>query len=270
MAKRYPLLSALPVILLSLLLLGAGAGALHGQSLEKSGDERVGILYEKDLSFGIRLNTNGWGIFSTYGKAHSASRTHYYQFEFVEIKHPKEEKSSKDYTMVNGAAPKPYVFGKQNNFFALRAAYGNRVFLGGKAEKSGVEVNWTYQVGPSLGILKPYYLDIEYDRSPDQRRIYAEHVKYDPGDPNPRFLQDPYIVGFSGFSYGLDEIKLVPGLNAKTGFNFDWANYSDYVVALEVGVSVDLYMRNIPIMVLETNRPYFVALYLGIQFGKRW
>ena len=268
MAKHYPLLSVLPVVLLSLLLLGAGT--LHSQSLEKSGDERVGILYEKDLSFGIRLNTNGWGIFSTYGKAHSASRTHYYQFEFVEIKHPKEIKESKDYTTSGGYSPKPFVFGKQNNFFALRAAYGNRVFLGGKAEKSGVEVNWTYQIGPSLGILKPYYLDVEYDRSQDGRIIYAEQLKYDPEDPNSRFLQLPYIVGYSGFSYGLDEIKLVPGLNAKTGFNFDWANYSDYVVALEVGVSVDLYMRDIPIMVLETNRPYFVAIYLGIQFGKRW
>jgi hypothetical protein len=162
------------------------------------------------------------------------------------------------------------VFGKQNSFFAVRAAYGNRVFLGGKAEKGGVEVNWTYQIGPSLGVLKPYYLDIEIDRTQDGTTIYFQQTKYDPDKPDSKFMQKPYIVGYSGFSYGLDEMKLVPGLNAKTGFNFDWANYSDYVVALEVGLSVDLYTQTVPIMVLETNRPYFVALYLGIQFGKRW
>ena len=74
-------------------------------------------------------------------------------------------------------------------------------------------------------------------------KIYFHHVRYDPNDPDSKFLQRPYIVGYSGFSYGLDELKLVPGLNAKTGFNFDWANYSDYVVAMEVGVSVDLYTQ---------------------------
>jgi len=271
MTYRFPPKPLIRLALVSSLLLCGFA--LQAQSVEKTDDSKIGLLYEHDLSFGVRLNTNGWGIFSTVGKAHTADRSHYYQFEFVEIKHPKEIKNSKDYTNFGrGPTPKPFVFGKQNSFFSLRAAYGNRVFLGGKAEKSGVEVNWTYQVGPTLGILKPYYLDIEYDRKQtiNGTYIYTQQVKYDPNNPDSRFLQFPYIVGYSGFSYGLDEMKIIPGLNAKTGFNFDWANYSDYVVAMEVGISVDLYARSIPIMVLETNRPYFVALYLGIQFGKRW
>lgn len=263
----------LPLICLLVTTIFLATIPVDAQSTEISEDGKVGTLKENDLSFGLRLNTNGWGLFGTYGTAHSADRSRFFQGEFVEIKHPKEIKYSNDYgTTTQGYSPKPFVFGKQNSFFAVRFAYGNRVFLGGKAEKSGVEVNWVYQVGPSLGILKPYYLDVLYEvERQNNITIYEPRpTKYDANDPDSRFMQRELIFGASGFSHGLDEIKLVPGINAKTGFNFDWANYSDYVLAVEVGLSVDVYTQSIPIMVVENNRPYFVALYLGIQFGKRW
>lgn len=243
--------------------------SMQSQSLEK-GDEnaKVGLLYEHDLSFGFRLYTNGWSIFANTGKNISAKKAKFYQFEFAEVKHNKEVKKSNDFYSVRSYSPKPFIFGKQNNFYALRAYIGKKIFLGDKAEKSGVEVNLVYQGGISIGFAKPYYIDIVQDDASGMG-LELVSIKYSEETQN-EFLNLETILGSSGFNKGLSEVKIIPGISAKAGINFDWANYSEVVRALEVGIMVDFYYRNIPLMVLETNKPYFVALYLGVQFGKKW
>jgi hypothetical protein len=241
---------------------------MEGQSLEKLGDNaKKGLLYEKDYSLGFRLNTNGWSIFANFSRNISQKKARFYQFEFIELKSNKEQKSRNDFFVSNSYNPKPFIFGKQNNFYALHAYYGRRIILGEKAEKSGIEVNFVYQGGISLGISKPYYLDVvELD---DAGKYVIKQIRYSEGT-HEQFMNVNTILGSSGFNKGFGQISLYPGVTGKAGFNFDWANYSNVVRALEVGVSLDLYYRNIPIMVSETNRPYFFYFYLGIQFGKRW
>ena len=78
------------------------------------------------------------------------------------------------------------------------------------------------------------------------------------------------IYGASGFSIGFNEIKFAPGIFAKSGFNFDWATYDDFVKAMEVGLGTEIYLKEIPILISENNKPYFVYLYLSLQFGKKW
>ena len=220
------------------------------------------------MSMGVRLNTNGWGLFLNLGRAVSYSKQRFYQIEFVEFKHPKEQKQASDYGFSGlGYPPKPFVFGKQNTFHALHFGFGNRVFIGDKAEKSGVEVNFTYLIGPSLGLLKPYYLDVIV--STEDGGVDTEAFRYD-GFNDSIFLSRESIYGASGFSKGLKEIKFRPGIHAKAGFNFDWSDYNDRIRAVEVGLAADVYPKRIPIMIEERNDPYFIYLYLAIQFGKRW
>lgn len=239
-----------------------------GQSLEKSGDDRYGLLYEEDLSFGARLNTNGWSIFGTYGKVVSASKYRFYQVELTELRHPKEVKQSSEFFDPRIlSSPKPFIYGKQNSFFALNFSVGRRVIIGEKAERSGVEVNWIYQGGPTLGLAKPYYLEILQDGN-DRFRL-TESIAYSE-ENRADFLDISNIYGSSGFTKGLGELRFYPGVHGKTGLNFDWANYSEFVTALEVGLAANLFLRSVPIMVDAPNRPYFIYLYLGIQFGKKW
>lgn len=245
---------------------------LSGQSLDKSVTGASGLLYEHELSFGIRLNTKGWGVFTNFGKKVSFDKSRFYHIEFAELRHPKEIKQSNDFGLIRwGRTPKPFVFGKQNNFYALHFGWGRKIFLGDKAEKSGVEVNWSYILGPSLGILKPYYLDVIYkiETVGNEVQLFLDSRKYDPDDPD-LFLNPSSIYGSTGFLEGIGEIKFYPGIHAKTSLVFDWANYSDFVKAIEAGISVDAYYKRVPIMIQENNKPYFVLLYLGIQFGKKW
>lgn len=62
----------------------------------------------------------------------------------------------------------------------------------------------------------------------------------------------------------------LPGLFGKAGLNFDWATYDDFVKSAETGIGAELYLKEIPIMIQENNKPLFVYLYLSLQFGKKW
>ena len=93
------------------------------------------------------------------------------------------------------------------------------------------------------------------------------------GDNIDEFLNVDRIYGSSGFRKGLNEIKPVPGAHGKIAVHFDWGAFDEFVKAFEAGIMVDVFIREVPILVDDTqfpeNRPYFVNLYLTLQLGKR-
>jgi len=258
-----------------LFLMSLAPVLLIAQSLDKmSANDRMGVLYTKDASCGLRIITNGWALFGNLGKSINLNRSRFYQVEFAELKNPREKKQTSDNFGGADYPPRPYVFGKENVFFALHVGIGRKYLLGEKAEKSGVEVTLNYVLGPSLGILKPYYLDLIYTSDPGSPRRSTHSEKYSEENA-PKFLDHTQIYGSSGFSKGLSEIRPIPGLHAKVGINFDWASFGDFIKALEVGVTADVYYKRVPIMISDhhqnnPNRAYFIGLYLSGQVGKKW
>jgi len=247
---------------------------LWSQSTELGSEQSFSTLKQKELSFGGRLNTNGWSASMTYNKSTGFYKSKFYQFQLINYRDPKEKKVNNEsaITITNrfGNHPKSYIFAKQNAFLSLHFSKGTRVLIGDKAEKSGVSAEFTYQYGFSLGLIKPYYLDLIYTVQSDGiTRNEARPERYS-AENHDKFLDRRYIFGASGFSRGLDEITPVPGLHAKAGLRFDWAPFNELVRALEVGLAADVYFRRIPIMLNEQNRFYFVNIYLGVEFGKRW
>jgi hypothetical protein len=238
-------------------------------------NDRLGVLFTRDASIGLRLTSNGWAVFGNLGRNINQKRSSFYQLEFAEIKHSKERKQTSENFGGVEYPPKPYVFGKQNAFLALHLGIGRKILLGEKAEKAGVQVSFNYLVGPSLGLLKPYYLDLIYTGGTQQKMV--QQHKYDPNDPEAagKFLDFTQIYGSSGFSKGLAETRPIPGIHVKAGFNFDWASWGEFIKAIEVGATADIYYKRIPIMVPDLyeqnpNRAYFVGLYVAGQLGKKW
>ena len=237
-------------------------------SSSKKDDDKQEVRLDKEFSVGGKITSTGWSFFADYTKFVTTTRKRVLMFEIMELKHPKQVKQSNDITFGGWGleSPKAYVFGKQNNFYAMHFGYGARYRLGDKAKKSGVEVNLTWAAGPSLGITKPYYLNLI---EPGDGFVTIVAQKYDPEDPD-KFLQRSNIYGASGFSYGLGELGFIPGGFGKVGVNFDWASYSEFIKSLEAGVGADVYARQVPLMIVEQNRLHFVYLYLSLQLGKRW
>ncbi|MGB3075003.1 MAG: hypothetical protein WBB36_06765, partial [Chitinophagales bacterium] len=101
-----------------------------------------GVIYNHELSGGIIVHTAGWGIFMDVGKRQELKKKTIYEFEFTQLHHPKEVKQTIDFgfSFFGINSPKPFVYGKQNNFYLLNAAMGRQFMLTERAEHKGVEV----------------------------------------------------------------------------------------------------------------------------------
>ena len=250
--------------------------AAHTQTFQPKqfSNERKGLVYNKELSFDLRLHTNGWAVAANFGKIKSYYKTKYYHIEIGELKHPKEFRHSFDYpSQFSGRTSKSFVFGKQNNLYAIRAGIGFKRYYSEKAKRKGVAVGISYEAGPTLGLQKPYYLDFWRQQDGGSNEIYIVSERYD-GTNYDSFTDINRIYGASGFSKGFREIRPIPGLHGKMSVHFDWGAFDEFVKAFEAGIMVDAFFKKVPIMVDEEgfseNRPYFINLYLTLQLGKRW
>lgn len=265
------------VSVLLVLLMAIGTAGYAQQRKVKKEIEKKGIIYNDEITFGAKLLSNGWGLYMNKGKILNIRKTRLWMVEIADIKHPKEKKQSADFAFaISGYdSPRDFYFGKQNEFFTLRAAFGYKKNIAEKARKNGVNVAFTYMGGVSLGILKPYYLQLAYlsqiNDSTLALEVRDEKYNDDPENGNAmNFLNWNGIIGAAKYGKGFKEIRPVPGAFVKLGLNFEWGGRDSFITALEAGVAADVYYRNIPIMINQPQRPFFVAAYISFELGKRW
>lgn len=231
--------------------------------------EEGALVFNKQNVFGFRLNTDGWSMTFEKGYLKNAKVTNLFALEFGEKKHPKEKKLS--YGEVAGGFIQfstPYVYGKQNIFYQFKPTIGQQRLFGGKTNRNGVAVHAIYAGGISLGIERPYYVKVYTSNNNESRDI-----KYSQAD-SAVFLTPGNIVQGTGFRYGWRDMKFVPGVHAKFAMRFDYGRFNELVSAIEVGVNVEAYARNINIMVPVqgitpgASRTFFNS-YVAIMFGRR-
>jgi hypothetical protein len=193
--------------------------------------EEEGVLsYYKQNSFGVQLRTNGWGFFYELGKRKTPRFTNTYSIEFTEIKHPKEER-------LGGFFSNPFTYGKINSFYQLKLGYGQQYIFGQKGNKNGIAVIGMAQGGFSAGLIKPYYLNLG-----------TREIKY--SDDSLTFLSAGSSVEAAGAGpfKGWGEITVAPGVYFKSALRFDFGRYNEGVSAVEIGLSVDYYFKDIQMM----------------------
>ncbi len=255
-----------PILLLVILVLNCSAFAQ--QSKETKDQNIKEVLYFHEMSGGLRIHTNAISGFLEKGWIKNIHNKKILQLEFSYFFSPNQKRqqgSSSNKNFFNG-----YIYGKQNDFFSLQLNYGYRKTIAEKAVKSGgVAVYFVYMIGASLGFEKPYYLSL---KDPDDvTKTVIE--KYSAANAD-RFLDNspnnPQIAGYAGIRYGFKDTKIVPGGHLKLGLHFDWASHDKFIRAIEVGLSSNIYYRNINIMVRNDNKPFLMNAYVSFQIGKRW
>lgn len=221
-------------------------------------DEEGVLVYRRQSIFGVQLRTNGYGIFYERGKMKTQRNTMIYGLELNEIKHPKEDK------LPNGTGGfsfgNPYVYGKINNFYSLQLGFGQQRILGQKGNKNGVAVSVIYKGGLSMGLLRPYYIEVDNNGT-------SETIKYSAETDS--LFKFGFILGGGGLGKGWDEIKMKPGVFAKTALRFDFGRFNEVVSGVEVGVSADFYSAKIPIMLYQKEKQFFYQGHIAIMFGQR-
>lgn len=234
-----------------------------------------GVIYNKEFSIDFKIHTNGFGLGVNVGTLKTYYLTRFFNIEIGELKHPREFRQNFDFQLPgSNRISRAFIFGKQNSFFVLRGGVGEKRYLSEKARRKGLAVGISYEGGPSLGIQKPYYLELlRFLDAGNDFVIRSERYSEENAD---RFLNINNIYGSSGFSKGLNEINIQPGIHTKVALHFDWGAFDEFVKAMEAGLMVDAYFSRVPIMVESEltnnaeNQRLFLNLYVNFQFGKRW
>ena len=65
-------------------------------------------------------------------------------------------------------------------------------------------------------------------------------------------------------------MDFVPGVYGRIGARFDWAEFNQFVSAVEVGLTGSFYSKKIEIMVQNPGDQFFYGAYVSLLFGKRW
>lgn len=219
--------------------------------------EEEGVLvFSKQSVFGIFLRSNGYGFNYELGKMKSLTSTTIYGFEFSEIKHRKEDK------LPNGAFTfgNPYVYGKVNNFYQFKLGFGQQRMLGQKENKNGVAISAVYSGGLSLGLLRPYYLEVQSQSGATKFINYKQ---------DSTLFLNGFIRGGGGLDKGWSEIEVKPGAYAKGAIRFDYGRFNEIVSAIEVGLSVEAYADKIPIMAHTKAQQLFFQGHIALLFGRR-
>ena len=229
-------------------------------NLIKQAEEGV-LVYSKQSIFGIQARTNGYGAFYELGRMKSNYKTNIYRIDITEVKNQKEVKLSS--TGVNSPFfGNPFVYGKINSFYQVTLGFGQQYMLGQKGNKNGVAVSAVYNAGLAIGLLKPYYLEVQ-DPGNGQNKI----IKYSVADSS--LFLGPTIVGGGGIGKGFNEMKIKPGGFVKAALRFDYGRYNEMVSAVEIGLSADFYASKIPIMIGSKDRQLFFQGYVAVVFGRR-
>lgn len=254
------------ILLLGFLWLCSSLRAQHTVLPKNLNFLNKGVIYNSEWAVEPRINTNGFSLGLLFGTIKKYNVTHFRKIELGYRKHAREHRRSGRQNAV-GVPSGSYAYGKVNYLFPIRASIGTKRYFSEKAKRRGIAVGLSYEAGPTLGIMKPYLLRIvRLDASGENQIITEERYTEDNAAD---FLDDTKILGKAGLFKGFDGFTIKPGISAKIGPHFAWGAYDESVVAIEVGIMLDIYFSKIELVATDDNQPYYLGFYLSAQFGRR-
>ncbi len=231
-----------------------------GQALEMGQD--VNVLFRNEATGNISMHSRGFS--ANYRRLWhvTGTRKRLIEFELLNMRHPKEQKTKRDHG-------KSYYYGKLNGLTFFRAGYGYQQTLYRRAERKSLEVRMVYTIGPTLCFAKPVFLEVQY---PDTLSAVngGDNMIIKTEAYNPAKHNQNNILGRAPLFYGLGQTSVYPGAHAKLGFSFEYGELRNSIKALETGVVVDYFPKAIQTMAYVKPENFFVTLYVGFTFGKRW
>ena len=238
--------------LVLLLLVIACSVTLMGQATDS-------YDYNSEFTWGINKNSSGGLIGGfTFKKARKLNDWMLESFglEIMNVKHPQEVRRN------SGSTGNYFIYGKNNYLYAFRFQYGRDFILFKKASQQGVEVKVVTAVGPSFGIVAPYFIE----RSVDNSLFSTRHEQYDPNNPDHSFNN---ILGTGNLFEGLGSSKIQMGGNLKAALNFELGTIKSQVTGFEVGFLMDAYFNKVILMPTSVNNSVFPTIFFTLFYGSR-
>jgi len=211
--------------------------------------------YSREISVGITKATNSGligGFIMKYIIHHRNDAFHYIGVELVNIKHPKEER----YYSFTGNT---YIYGKSNYLYGIRGQFGRDWIVFRKAPQQGVQVNLITAIGPTIGVIAPYYIEYMSNDGMVVRQQYNAEVHQNREN----------ILGTGGLFQGLGQSDVAFGLNWKGSLAFEFGSKKKKVFGLELGFMVEAFTKPIPIIPTAENYTVFPNAFATLYYGTR-
>ena len=242
------LLLILPVFLL--------ISSSQAQIVQEDFSEDETFAYKAELTGGIMFHTLGGipgGIKVKYAwqREKKAKQFNNISLEIVNIRHPKEVRLAAD--SGNGY----FILDKVNYLFVIRPNYSREFLLFRKSSEEGLEMKLITSAGPSLGLIKPYYIIVSNGQGKTSTRPYSSKQNFSS------------ILGSSFFS-GFGALSAKAGLNARVSLEFGISTWDTFVTGIELGFQVEAFTKKIVIVENNKNRSAFTSAFVNIYFGKRY
>lgn len=241
-------------VLIVALLFWVWACPLAGQAQDDS------FEYDRETVYGLNLNTNAGllgGLAVKHARRIDAKRYHSFGLEIVNVKDAKEVR------VANRINNNSFLAYKLNYLFAVRPNYGQELILFRKAPDDGVHLNLVVAGGPSIGLLKPYYIlyDEVFNNDPNR----AVSVPYDPQ----KHTSLSNIYGAGSFFDGFDRLKPIWGAHLKTALYFEFGVSNTSVVGIESGFMFERYNQKVPLVYQVNNRQFFSSAFITFYYGSK-
>jgi hypothetical protein len=240
------------LLITSVIMLCAAALTAQGEI-----DEQQKVFFRNERSFALLLNSDGFGINYREAKRINYLNKRLLELDLGTLKHPKEYRVSNPYAQTAGS----FIFGKLNSVLYLRGGIGYQHEIFEKADIGGVAIRYFVAGGPVLSLYKPIFYKVlylvqgtNYYEVKEEKFEESFHTPYD-------------IYSRAPFTRGLDEIKALPGLYTRGGFNFEYSRQDKVIHAIEIGAQVNAFPKKIPIMASPDNKAVYLSLFVSYRIG---
>jgi hypothetical protein len=174
-------------------------------------------------------------------------------------------KDYREFTSPYSFNGRSYLEGKLNQLFVIRPSYGRSVVLFRKSPEGGPALRGIVSTGPSLGLQKPYYVDISYTNTATNQTL-TKAVPYEKTLDNS--YPKAYIIGNASFLNGFPDSKIVPGWHLKSGLNLELESFKQNHMSVELGFCLDYFSKPIEMLNQTPGRSVYTTGYLTVFFGK--
>ena len=219
------------------------------------------IIYSNETTLHATIHSRGLGGVFKIGHIRSIHKTTNWDFEISYLRSQKQIK-----LLGNLFSISAFVYGKLNDVLVLRGGYEVEKRIYGKPYWGGVELRWLYEFGGSIALLKPYYYAVNV-AAPSSTGGYVQALEYQTFENQSQWID---IIGKAPFKYGLNEIKVQPGIFAKGGMNFEIGTSKTRAQSIEFGVVAEYYPLGLPLMADNPKEHIIPALYLSYNWGSRY
>jgi hypothetical protein len=213
--------------------------------------------YNSEFIWGINKNSSGGFIGGfTFKSSRRITKSMFETFgvELMNVKNPHEVRVQ---SLNSGNY---FIYGKSHYLYAVRLQYGRDVILFTKGPQQGVEVKAVTALGPSIGVVAPYYVEVT-----DSSSVYTIKVPYTSATSQPYSK----IVGVGSLFQGLSESKIQMGFNFKVAMNFEFGSGKSSVQGFEGGFLLDAYFKKVELMAQSENYAVYPTVFLTLFFGSR-